>query len=309
MNDTDIRDLLARVADEVPATPVDPEPLLRRGYRRMARTAVAGAVGIACAIVVVVGGVGLIRSSAPATIPADEGRPTETPETFDGETNGTWTGPCADSQDGPPPRVCLGPLDEGTYTSQRFEPTLTFTVPAGWNNPWDTRGSFELWTPGWSNGSDDPDDPGIYLFDHPGLELNRDVRARREGCSDAVDASVGTSALQLATWVSDHPGIATGGPSPVEIGGLAGYQLDVSIAKTWPKSRCPGMEGFVTAEPIEGAFLAEVAEGTEEFGEWYATSRLILLDLPDGGNLLIQIDGTQVDAAMPVVRSFTFDQS
>ena len=43
MNDTEIRDLLARVADEVPATPVDPEPLLRRGYRRMARTAVAGA--------------------------------------------------------------------------------------------------------------------------------------------------------------------------------------------------------------------------------------------------------------------------
>ena len=52
MNDTEVRDLPARVADEVPATPVDPEPLLRRGYRRMARTAVAGAVGIACAIVI-----------------------------------------------------------------------------------------------------------------------------------------------------------------------------------------------------------------------------------------------------------------
>ena len=77
MNDTDLRDLLARVADEVPATPVDPEPLLRRGYRRIARTAVAGAVGIACAIVVAVGGVGLIRSSAPT--PADQGRRTEPP--------------------------------------------------------------------------------------------------------------------------------------------------------------------------------------------------------------------------------------
>ena len=59
----------------------------------------------------------------------------------------------------------------------------------------------------------------------------------------------------------------------------------------------------MTVEPIDGAGLVEGAR------EWYATSRLILLDLPDGGNLLIQIDGTQVDAAMPVVRSFTFDQS
>ena len=45
MNDNDVRNLLTRVADEVPRTPVDPEPPLRRGYRRMARTAVAGAVG------------------------------------------------------------------------------------------------------------------------------------------------------------------------------------------------------------------------------------------------------------------------
>jgi len=37
--------------------------------------------------------------------------------------------------------------------------------------------------------------------------------------------------------------------------------------------------------------------------------RLILLDLPDGGNVLIAIDGEQVAAAMPVVRSFAFDLS
>jgi hypothetical protein len=198
--------------------------------------------------------------------------------------------------------VCLGPLEEGTYTSQRFEPALTFTVPAGWNNPWDTRDSFDLWRPGWSDGADDPSTP--YYFDHPGLTLSRDVRGqRREGCSDAVDARAGTSALELATWVSDHPGIATGGPSPVEIGGLAGYQLDVSIAEGWPESSCPGMEGFVSVEPIEGAGLVGGA------GEWYATSRLILLDLPDGGNVLIEVDGDQLDVAMPVVNSFEFDLS
>jgi hypothetical protein len=296
MNDTDVRDLLARVADEAPSTPVDPEPLLRRGYRRMARTAVAGALGIACAVVVVVGSVGLIRSSAPTTIPGGEGQPTEPPETVTGETNGTWTGPCADSQVGPPPRVCFGPLDEGTYTSQRFEPALTFTVPAGWNNPWDTRGSFHLWTRGWSDGSDDPDDPGIYLFDHPGLTLRRDVRPR-EGCSDAVDAAAGTSAIELATWVADHPGIATGAPSPVQIGGLSGYQLDVSIAETWQSCRIESGQASVP--------LFDELSLIEHPG--YATMRLILLDLPGGGNVLIAIDGKQVDVAMPVVRAFTFD--
>jgi hypothetical protein len=304
MNDTDVRDLLARIADEVPATPMDPKPLLRRGYRRMARTAVAGAVGITCAIVVAVGGVGLIRSSAPTTMPGDEGQPTEPPEIVTGETAGTWTGPCMDSQDGPPGQVCLGPLDEGTYTSQRFEPALTFTVPAGWHNPWDTRGAFSLWTPGWSGGGT-ADYPGCrrapqpcgYLFAQPGLHVRRDPRPD-EGCVDAVDTTIGTSAIELATWVANHPAIATEPPSPVEVGGLSGYQLDVSLADTWQKScreRAPGAAVWL----FEDIYLNE--------NPGFTTMRLILLDLPDGGSVLIAIDGTQVDAAMPVVRSFTFD--
>jgi hypothetical protein len=276
MNDTDVRDLLARVADEVPATPVDPEPLLRRGYRRMARTAVAGALGIAFAIVVAVGGVGLVRSSAPTTIPADEGQPTVT-----GEATGTWTGPCLDSQDGPPGQVCLGPLEEGTYTSQRFEPALTFTVPAGWNNPWDTRGGFRLWTPGWSDES--------YLLDSRGVGVRRDPRPEG-GC---VDATAGTSAIELATWVADHPAIAAGTPSRVEVGGLTGYQLDVSLADTWRES-CPDAPGAVW-------LFADLYLGDPK--------RLILLDLPDGGSVLIAIDGDQVNTAMPVVNTFAFDVS
>jgi hypothetical protein len=296
MNDTEIRDLLARVADEVPATPVDPDPLLRRGYRRGARTAVAGALGIAFAIALVVGGVGMIRSSAPTTIPGDQGQSTGPPRTTTGETTGMWTGPCADSQDGPPPRVCFGPLEEGTYTSQLFEPAVTFTVPPGWNNPYDTRDSFDLWTPGWSDGWDDPDDPGVYLFDHPGLSLFRDVRPR-EGCSARVYATVGTSAIEVATRVAAHPGIAAGAPSPVEIGGLSGYQLDVSIAETWRS--CP-IDGAQATVPLFDQLSLIKHPG-------YATMRLIVLDLPDGGNVLIEIDGKQVDAAMPVVRSFEFD--
>jgi hypothetical protein len=255
---------------------------------------------------VVVGGVGLIRSSAPTTIPGDEGQPTGPPETVTGETAGTWTGPCLDSQDGPPPKVCLGPLDEGTYTSQRFEPALTFTVPAGWNNPWDTRAAFDLWTPGWSDGSNDPADPGCrsaprpcgYLLDQPGLKLVRDPRPE-EGCSPYVDATVGTSAIEVATWVANHPAIAMSAPSPVEVGGLTGYLLDVSLADTWRES-CP--DGPAAVWLFEDVYLRDPNKYPE-----FATMRLILLDLPGGGSVLIAIDGDQVDAAMPVVNSFVFD--
>jgi hypothetical protein len=307
MNDTEVRDLLTRVADQVPPTLVDPDPLLRRGYRRMARTAVVGAIGIACAIVLVVGSVGLIRPSAPKTMPANEGQLTGPPGTTTGETTGTYNGPCMDSQDGPPGQVCLGPLEEGTYTSQRFEPALTFTVPAGWNNVWDTRGAFGLWAPGWSdNGADQGTDcrsgpsPCGYLFDQPGLSVRHDPLPA-QGCSGYADATIGTSALEVATWVANHPAIAAGAPSPVEVSGLTGYQLDVSLEDTWRES-CPG--GPAAVWLFEGIYLRDQSKYPE-----YATMRLILLDLPDGGSVLIAIDGTQVDAAMPVVRSFEFDLS
>lgn len=310
MNDTDVRELLARVADEVPTTPVDPEPLLRRGYRRMGRTAIAGAFGIAFAIVLVVGGLGLIRSSAPTAIPADQGQSTGPPETVTGETTGTYNGPCMDSQDGPPGQVCLGPLDEGTYTSQRFEPALTFTIPAGWNNVWDSRGAFGLWAPGWSDdgadqGSDCRNDPIPcgYLFDQPGMDVVRDPRpiwlertGTDEGCMPRADAKVGTSALDVATWVANHPAIAMEGPSPVEVAGLTGYLLDVSLADTW-REGCP---------EARAVWLFEDLYLSDQIPE-YATARLILLDQPDGGSILIWIDGGEVDAAMPVVSSFEFD--
>ena len=280
----DLRDMMQRTADGVQDVPRPGRGLVRRARLRRVRTA---ALTGAAAVALVIGGFAGVRSLSTergSIQPADDNVSPSEPTPSE-----AWTGPCLDSQDGPPPRVCLGPLEEGTYTSQRFEPALTFTVPPGWNNPWDTRGSFDLWTPGWSDEWDQ------------GLRLHRDVRAV-EDCSDAVDPAAGTSALELATWVSDHPSIATGGPSPVEIGGLAGYQLDVSIAETWHKS-CPGMEGLVTVDLLDEASLVEGID------EQYASLRLILLDLPDGGNVLIAIDGDQVDAAMPVVRSFEFDLS
>jgi hypothetical protein len=88
-------------------------------------------------------------------------------------------------------------------------------------------------------------------------------------------------------------------PSSVEVAGLTGYQLDVSLADTWRES-CPGDAVWL----FEGLYLRD-----QNKYRGHATMRLILLDLPDGGSILIAIDGTQVDAAMPVVNSFEFDLS
>ena len=133
-------------------------------------------------------------------------------------------------------------------------------------------------------------------FDQPGAARPSAIPDPSDGC---VDATVGTSAIELATWVANHPAIAAGAPSPVEVGGLTGYQLDVSLADTWRES-CP--DGPDAVWLFDDIYLRDPNKYPE-----HATMRLILLDLPDGGSVLIAIDGTQVDAAMPVVDSFVFD--
>jgi hypothetical protein len=101
--------------------------------------------------------------------------------------------------------------------------------------------------------------------------------------------------------VANHPAIAAAAPSPVRVGGLTGYQLDVSLADTWRES-CP--DGPSAVWLFEDLYLRD----PNRFPQ-HATMRLILLDLPDGGSVLIAIDGTEVDAATPVVDSFVFDLS
>ena len=284
----DLRDMMHQTAGGSHHVPRPSRGLVRRARLRRVRTA---ALTGAAAVALVIGGFAGVRSLSTergSIQPADDNVSPSEPTPSE-----AWTGPCLDSQDGPPPSVCLGPLDEGTYTSQRLEPALTFTVPAGWNNPWDTRGAFSLWTPGWSDGS--------YMLGHPGVSVRRDPRPD-EGCSPHADATaVGTSALEVATWVANHPAIATEAPSPVEVAGLTGYLLDVSLADTWRES-CPG--GPAAVWVFEDLYLRDQNKYPE-----HATMRLILLDLPDGGSVLVAIDGTQVDAAMPVVRSFEFDLS
>src|SRR5262245_64709633 len=47
----------------------------------------------------------------------------------------------------PEGQFCLGRLDAGTYSTVQFQPSLTYTVPAGWGNYEDMAGNFLLVPP------------------------------------------------------------------------------------------------------------------------------------------------------------------
>jgi len=74
--DHDVREFLDRMAREPAIGPVDPEPILRRAHRRLARTAVLGFACVALVAGVAIGGANLVLSSPP--VPA-------TPNPTDGD--------------------------------------------------------------------------------------------------------------------------------------------------------------------------------------------------------------------------------
>ena len=67
--DHDVRELLERMAREPSIGPVDPEPMVRRAHRRLARTVVLGFACVALLAGVAIGGANLVLSSpsVPAT--------------------------------------------------------------------------------------------------------------------------------------------------------------------------------------------------------------------------------------------------
>ena len=66
--DHDVRELLERMAREPAIGPVDPEPIVRRAHRRLARTVVLGFACVALLAGVAIGGANLVLSSP--TVPA-----------------------------------------------------------------------------------------------------------------------------------------------------------------------------------------------------------------------------------------------
>jgi hypothetical protein len=192
---------------------------------------------------------------------------------------------------------CLGPVAAGTYTTVIFQPTLTYTVPDGWQNCEDTPGNFCLIPPGGTLAdidSDVEDFLGVYT----------QVAANAPGCNEGADPAVGHHPADIAAWASHQAGLATTGLHNVSIGGLSGVVLDISLTPGWTMT-CPFAPGVVLSQLITGLDPS----GLDHNLTRGVRMRLYLLDFR-GGSLAIEVDdlpgGADLAAYDVVVQSFRF---
>jgi hypothetical protein len=183
--------------------------------------------------------------------------------------------------------LCLGPLPAGTYTTQVFSPSITYTVPDGWTNMEDLLGNFLLQIEG------DPRFLGIY----------RNVGAPL-GCQEQPDTNVSLYVDDLSTWLTAHPGLIATEPQPVAVGGLQGVFIDVFHDPSGTKTCVggpPGVPHIVGAGP--SSLTHVLLPGMKE--------RLYLLEY-DRGNVTIEVgpEGASLEeylpAVIPIVESLRF---
>lgn len=183
--------------------------------------------------------------------------------------------------------VCLGPLEAGTYSTQTFEPQLTYSVPAGWDNEEDLPGNFLLLPPGSDLDGVDAgtsDYLGVYSHVAPDPACQPASGERFEG------------AKAVATCIAGREDLVTTEPEPVEIGGLSGYVLDVKLSR---------------ATTGGTSLIAGISPSSLEHGVIPGlTIRLYLLD-SHGTALAIEVDDVDapnLDEYSAVVEQFSFER-
>ena len=118
--------------------------------------------------------------------------------------------------------ACLGPVPAGLYSTAVFQPALSFSVPAGWDNEEDLPGNFLLLPPGMKLDGVDAgtsDYIGVYTQVAPD-----------PACPAPSGQPMGAEHAMATCIAGRHDLIATK-PRSVKIGGLSGYVLDVRLAR------------------------------------------------------------------------------
>lgn len=201
---------------------------------------------------------------------------------------------CGSSATPAPTGPVDSPLPAGSHTSAVFQPAVTFTVPDGWALATDEADYLQLRPAG-------QDFLGIHLF--------RGVSAMSQdpACPIEAEPGVGTSSVELVSWIRGLDGLKVSSPAMVQVGGLIGSSVDISIQDGWTQS-CSFANGLPTVPLLvdPGTGLYWVIAGGERL-------RLFVLDLPGGGTLIVDVDdfeGSQFEQflpdAMSVVNSFQF---
>lgn len=186
------------------------------------------------------------------------------------------------------------PWPAGTYTSVAFQPALTFTLPDGWEKATDTPVYLQLRPAG-------SEVAGIHVF--------RDASAasQDESCPSTAQAGVGTTSSELVAWFRTLPGLVVGNPVLGAVGGLRGVTVDIGIRDGWTAS-CPFANGAPTVPLLNGGSAGYhwIVAGSERL-------RLHLLDLPEGGTVIVDVDafdGSLIESLLrsagPITKSMAF---
>jgi len=120
--------------------------------------------------------------------------------------------------------ICRGPLGPGVYTTESFTPTLTYTVPSGWDNEEDLPGNFLLVPPG---GSLSGVDAGASDY----LGVYSSVRVADPNCAPAQFTEVAATPADMVAYFTSHAGPATANRRDVTIDGRAGVAVDISLTE------------------------------------------------------------------------------
>jgi hypothetical protein len=208
------------------------------------------------------------------------------------------TRPTCPNKDG---GACLGNLEPGTYTTVRFKPTLTYTVPDGWTNLEDLAGNFFLQR----------------LIDYqekefttgPFIGVYQNVAAQ-DGCIERPDPNVGQSVSDLTAWFQANKQLTITDPQPVTIGGLTGVYIEVAKAPDAPGCSWEFESKYGKLVPlIIGGGISHLAHSTLS-PEW--KSRLYILAFGKDGNVVIEVSpegGSLPDhlaVVEPVLATFIF---
>jgi hypothetical protein len=176
---------------------------------------------------------------------------------------------------------CLGPLDAGTsYTTQRFDPAITYSVSAsGWNNYEDLYGNFLLVAPDQpleGVNANTADFIGVFR----GLTPSRTLGPQ---CHEESSLEPGENPTVRRMWAiyAADPLLKVTPPKPVSIGGLRGLVGDIELRPGAKLPRCQDGE-----KVIRPAGLFSGTEGSEVAHSMVpgVTMRLYLLE--DQGRVL-----------------------
>ena len=191
------------------------------------------------------------------------------------------------------------PFDQGT--SGRF----AYTVPAGW-------------------GERDCGTPSCVLLERANapaqvlISVYPDVvpQSVADSCFDAP--SIERTPAEIVQRLTTVPALEVTPSTPVEIGGLRGVMVDLSVAQVaqvtcrYPKATYPQTPDILNGPPVSFSLLGTF-DGAADVGMGGAgRSRYFLLDHGDGRSLLIAVEADMATwdsvlaDAMPIINSFQF---